>query len=143
MTIYFAGSIRAGRADVDIYHDIIKILDRYGEVLTEHVGRRDILPMGDALPEREIFERDLGWLMQADALVAEVSTPSLGVGFEIGVASATYDKPVLCVWRPNGERTLSAMIAGNPRLTVQTYDLVEDLPTVFDVFFSRVNKMRR
>ena len=38
MKFYFAGSIRAGREDVDLYKIIIDHLKTYGEVLTEHVG---------------------------------------------------------------------------------------------------------
>ena len=36
--IYFCGSIRAGRQDVDLYERIIQILGRFGEVLTPFVG---------------------------------------------------------------------------------------------------------
>ena len=38
LKIYFAGSIRAGRADASLYQRIVKILQKYGTVLTEHVG---------------------------------------------------------------------------------------------------------
>ena len=38
MKIYFAGSIRGGRQDKDIYAEIIKHLSALGVVLTEHVG---------------------------------------------------------------------------------------------------------
>ena len=38
LRIYFAGSIRGGREDVQLYMKIIKILQRYGTVLTEHVA---------------------------------------------------------------------------------------------------------
>jgi len=36
--IYFAGAVRAGRVDVVLYGEIIKILSHFGEVLTEHLG---------------------------------------------------------------------------------------------------------
>lgn len=36
--IYFAGSIRGGRDDVQLYVKIIKFLQAYGTVLTEHVA---------------------------------------------------------------------------------------------------------
>ncbi len=36
--IYFAGSIRGGREDVVLYSRIIRLLQKYGTVLTEHVG---------------------------------------------------------------------------------------------------------
>ena len=38
LNIYFAGSIRGGRADASLYQRIVKILQRYGTVLTEHVA---------------------------------------------------------------------------------------------------------
>ena len=38
MNIYFSGSIRGGRDDVDIYNRIISYLKKYGNVLTEHIG---------------------------------------------------------------------------------------------------------
>ncbi|MEC7394803.1 MAG: hypothetical protein VX839_07950 [Verrucomicrobiota bacterium] len=37
MKIYFAGSIRGGRADKDKYFEIIEFLSEQAEVLTEHV----------------------------------------------------------------------------------------------------------
>lgn len=38
LRIYFAGSIRGGRDDVQLYVKIIKFLQTYGTVLTEHVA---------------------------------------------------------------------------------------------------------
>ena len=38
MNIYFAGSIRGGRRDRNIYLEIIENLKNYGNVLTEHSG---------------------------------------------------------------------------------------------------------
>lgn len=40
--IYFAGSIRAGRQDVDLYFKIIEELKTYGQVLTEFVGDKKV-----------------------------------------------------------------------------------------------------
>lgn len=36
--IYFAGSIRGGRQDADLYLRIVEQLKTYGTVLTEHVA---------------------------------------------------------------------------------------------------------
>lgn len=44
MKIYFAGSIRGGRKDAGLYKKIIDYLGKYGEVLTEHIGNKKILP---------------------------------------------------------------------------------------------------
>ena len=38
LRIYFAGSIRGGRDDVQLYVKIIQLLQMYGAVLTEHMA---------------------------------------------------------------------------------------------------------
>ena len=102
MKIYFAGSIRAGREDQELYHELIQGLRRYGQVLTEHVGEPTLTQLGDDGPsDREIFERDMSWLAEADFVVAEVSTPSLGVGYELGRAES-LGKRALCLYRDRG-----------------------------------------
>ena len=47
MNIYFSGSIRGGRDDVDIYNRIISYLKKYGNVLTEHIGDNSLNSDGE------------------------------------------------------------------------------------------------
>jgi nucleoside 2-deoxyribosyltransferase len=129
MVIYFAGSIRGGRADQAIYLEIIELLRGHGTVLTEHIGAEALSGVGEALPDCDIHDRDLEWLRQADVLVAEVTTPSLGVGYEIGRA-VEWGKRVVCLHRPTEGRRLSGMIAGCARVTVHEYATVADLPGI-------------
>ena len=117
MTIYFAGSIRGGRGDQAIYEEIIDRLRRYGTVLTEHVGDVNLSLGGENAADCDIHDRDLDWLRSADVLVAEVTTPSLGVGYEIGRA-VEWGKRVICLYRPADGKRLSGMIAGCNDLTV-------------------------
>ncbi len=120
LNIYFAGAIRAGRDDADLYADLIRYLGRFGTVLTAHVGDAALLAEEQFLTEAEIFQRDMQWLEAADFVVAEVSTPSLGVGFEIGMAQ-TMGKEICCLYRRQEGRGLSAMIIGNQALSVHAY----------------------
>ncbi|MCP4966621.1 MAG: nucleoside 2-deoxyribosyltransferase [bacterium] len=129
MKIYFAGSIRGGRDDADIYLHLVDELAKHGEVLTEHVatvGEED-------LSDDDIFARDLGWLISCDVIVAEVTTPSLGVGWEIGVAQER-GVPVLCLFRSGQSRRLSAMLSGNPGVTAVGYTDVQEAAVVIDRF---------
>jgi hypothetical protein len=87
MNIYFAASIRGGRDDWASYLEIVKQLREYGNALTEHVGDVELSAVGEDIGDHKIHDRDLGWLREADYLVAEVTTPSLGVGYEIGKAT--------------------------------------------------------
>jgi len=121
LNIYFAGAIRGGREDSRLYARLISYLQTFGTVLTAHVGDEELLRREKTLTEREIFARDMQWLQEADLVIAEVSTPSLGVGYEIGLAQ-TLGKAIFCLYRPREERRLSAMIAGNPALRVHSYN---------------------
>jgi hypothetical protein len=135
MKIYFAGAIRGGREDATLYLEIVNLLRAYGEVLTEHVAAADLSVLGESKDDRWIHDRDLAWLREADCLVAEVTTPSLGVGFEIAKATE-WGKWTLCLSRPSAGRALSALIAGSERVTVREYQDPADLRKIFDEFFA-------
>ncbi len=133
MKIYFAGSIRGGRQDAELYGHIIGLLKKHGEVLTEHVGQQAPGRGEAALSDEDIYQRDMMWLEQADVVVAEVTVPSHGVGYEVARAEA-LEKAVLCLHRPNAGQPLSALIAGNPDLTCEQYQQPDDLRPVLERF---------
>lgn len=135
MKIYFAGAIRGGREDAELYGQIVKHLQTYGEVLTEHVSDKDLTTFGETkFSEEYIHDRDLAWMEEADVIVAEVTTPSLGVGYEIGIA-VENNKKVLCLYRPQIGRRLSAMVAGCSKLTNLKYETLEEAKEIIDSFF--------
>ncbi|MDD2666532.1 MAG: nucleoside 2-deoxyribosyltransferase [Methanocellales archaeon] len=135
MKIYFAGSIRGGREDAELYLQIIEHLKKYGEVLTEHVGDKNLALLGeDGVEDDYIHKRDLEWFLQSNVVVAEVTTPSLGVGYEIGRA-VENQKRVLCLYRPQDRKRLSAMIAGSPGVTNAEYKTLDDAKKIIDDFF--------
>ena len=134
MNIYVAGAIRGGREDQALYLEIVRLLGEYGRVLTEHVGDAQLEESGEAGDDRLIHDRDLAWLRECECLVAEVTVPSLGVGYELGKATE-WGKPTLCLFRPGGGRALSAMIAGSGGVKVAEYGRASELRGVFERFF--------
>lgn len=135
MFIYFAGSIRGGREDKELYLQIINLLSNYGSVLTEHIGDAELTSMGDkGVTENYIYERDMGWLAKADIIVAEITTPSLGVGYEIGRAES-MKKPILCLYREVEGRKHSAMILGNNNLSIGIYKDITEVSNILKEFF--------
>ena len=137
MKIYFAGSIRGGREDATLYADIINYLKTFGEVLTEHIGDSNLTGLGDdGLTDRFIHDRDLDWLLSADVVVAEVTTISMGVGYEIGRAVAA-GKKVLCLFRHDSGRNLSAMIAGCLDLEVFEYGNFDEAKSAISAFLEK------
>jgi len=127
MKIYFAGSIRGGRDDAEHYKKIITFLKKYGEVVTEHIGEKEITAEGETeSSDKYIHDRDLNWLRNSDVIVAEVTTPSLGVGYEIGIA-VKERIPVIALFRNTAEKRLSAMIKGCDSINVIEYSDIEAL----------------
>ncbi len=123
MNIYYATSIR-GASDENsdrINKFIINTLKNYGNVLTEHFANLGKTVEGETgLTDRQIHDRDLDWITQSDVIVAEVTNPSLGVGYEIA-RGLEMGKKVFCLKANHGKR-LSAMIAGCDDITVFIYN---------------------
>ena len=121
MNIYFACSITGGRAYEAVYQSITRALREIGvEVPIAHLAEAGVVDEEKRVEPRTVYERDVAWMRSADALVAEVSVPSHGVGYEIGYALG-LGKPVLCLHEQG--RAVSKMITGNPHpnLTVLVY----------------------
>ena len=138
MKIYFAGSIRGGRDCKDAYLEIINHLKQYGEVLTEHIGNQDLADSGEkGISEERIYNRDMFWLKQSDVVVAEVSSPSLGVGYELSRAEK-MGKRILCLYKLQKGKMLSAMIQGNKNFVVKEYDDVDEALKFVDEFFKEL-----
>ncbi|MBN1132083.1 MAG: nucleoside 2-deoxyribosyltransferase [Bacteroidales bacterium] len=136
LKIYFCGSISGGRAYAERYREIIRFLKSFGQVPTEHIGDNNLTDTGgEAFSDNEIYERDMNWLNTADLVVAEVTVPSIGVGFEIGCAVA-LNKPVLALFDANGRYRLSAMISGNGRITNRSYRNIHEVEIFLKEFIS-------
>jgi nucleoside 2-deoxyribosyltransferase len=141
MDIYFAGSIRGGQSDVALYAELIDMLGDHGTVLTEHVGNESVQEDESqaGMTDDDIHEQDVAWLRQADAVVAEVTTPSLGVGYEIG-RSVELGTPVQCLYRPDSQHQLSAMIRGSDSVNVVEYESPEEIEFVLADVLSGVDE---
>jgi len=126
MNIYFACSITGGREFEAAYQQIVSALTADGhEIPTSHLTRSDVLENERELTAQDVYERDTNWIRECDVLIAEVSAPSHGVGYEIGFA-LNIGKPVLCLHHQ--QRRVSKMISGNPdpALSVLAYANVHE-----------------
>jgi hypothetical protein len=112
MNIYFSCSITGGRQDQEAYSAIVDYLIEEGHIVpTAHLSSPNVLDLEQIASAEVIYARDVQWVQECDALIAEVSTPSHGVGYEIAMANL-FNKPVLCCHRT--DRKVSKMILGNP-----------------------------
>jgi len=119
MKIYFAIPMISGKSPAVPYKEIRDFLVENGhQVLTEHLLEEGAWESESQLPREFIFQRDISWLKEADLMIAEVSVPSLGIGFEIAYVLG-LKKEMLCL-ALDGVR-VSAMIEGNKNLTLIRY----------------------
>lgn len=124
MKIYFAGAIRGGREKVNDYAKIVDLLENYGEVLTKHVADINLSSKGEDMTPTEIYERDVNWLEESDILFAEITTPSLGIGYELAYAE-NKNKKIICMYE--GNKNISAMIRGNKNFIQIPYKNIDEL----------------
>ncbi len=126
MKLYFAGSIRGGRSDAALYARLIARLKERHTVLTEHVGAPSAFPtVEEGMTDAEIWAQDMARLRECDAVIAECSTPSLGVGYELAMAQR-LGKPVR-IFHDERRGPLSAMLTGDPYYRILPYSDEEDL----------------
>lgn len=135
--VYFACSIRGGRDDAEVYSGLVEAIRPHALVLTEIFADNKLTPHGTDKPAREIWETDLGWVREADAIIAEVTKPSLGVGYEIAKAEE-WGKPVPALYRPQPERRLSAMILGSPHVANHEYTDLAGAATLIKEFVGKL-----
>jgi nucleoside 2-deoxyribosyltransferase len=133
--IYFACSIRGGRDDADTYAELVDYLKTRSKLLTEIFADQKLTSAGMNKPSAEIWKIDTNWIRDCDALIAEVTNPSLGVGYEIAKAEE-WGKPVLALFRNDGDRKLSAMIEGSPQTHVVNYSQLGEANDAVAAFLS-------
>ena len=138
--VYFAGSIRGGRADEQLYRSIISHIQLTDTVLTEHVGNLELSKLeepfindqhhNDAKTDAQIYRQDTQWLKECDIVIAECSTPSLGVGYELAFAEH-LGKPCHLLYN-KVKGSLSAMLAGNKYFHLHPYEQEADVYSIID-----------
>ncbi|KGN97456.1 C-Myc-responsive protein Rcl [Porphyromonas gingivicanis] len=136
--VYFAGSIRGGRVDDTLYKRIIDYINKTDNVLTEHIGKANMsLKAQRKEIDVHIYERDTEWLRSCDLLIAECTSPSLGVGYELAYAE-THGIPVYIFYN-KGKSNVSAMLNGNSYFTIIPYEKEEDIYPALDKILANEN----
>jgi len=137
MNIFFACSITGGREFEPVYQAIMAALLADGHTIpTSHLADSDVLALEAIVNPTAVYDRDIAWINQCDALVAEVSTPSHGVGYEVAYA-LSIGKPVQCIYQAG--RPISKMLSGNshPCIQVNSYQNTENAIGILRSFLSK------
>ncbi len=133
MIIYLACTVRGNRHALAAARQIAARLEAHGhEVLTAHLLDDDVERAEAALTEAQVYERDLRWLNSCDAVVAEASGSSYGVGFEVGYVlgrAAQSGQRVYLLYDTGRRDAISRLIAGNTDTRCVTFGY-KDVPAL-------------
>jgi hypothetical protein len=133
MIIYCAGPIRGNTTYHENYSEIVRIVESMGHTaLSEKSSKFSSTIL---LSDKQVYTRDIKWIDGSKIMIAEVSGPSLGVGFEISYALFVKKMPVLAVYDEQAGQ-ISSMISGcaNSQLQVKKYLNVDDLTSMIKNF---------
>jgi nucleoside 2-deoxyribosyltransferase len=134
MIVYCAGAIKGDTAYQNNYKEIIRFIGSMKHTaLAELNGNfKFSVPLND----KQIYTRDIKWIESSDLVIAEISGPSLGVGFEIAYAIFQQKIPVLALVSSEVKK-LSAMITGcnSQLLTIRRYKNIEDMKNIISNYF--------
>jgi 2'-deoxynucleoside 5'-phosphate N-hydrolase len=138
MIIYCAGPIRGNHTYKESLKKIIEYIEGLGNtVLSEFSAKfSSTIPLTD----KQIYKRDLKWIDGSKCMIAEISAPSLGVGFEISYAVFQRKLPVLAVYNSDAQQ-ISAMILGcdSSLLTIQKYRDEEEMKKIIKAYLTKLN----
>lgn len=121
MNLYFSCSLTGGRDDQPVYAALVGYLLAQGHTVpTAHLAHPGVMKEEAQIDPVTVYRRDIRWIDECEAMIAEISTPSHGVGYEIAYALGA-GKLVLCCYRAGAR--VSKMITGNtlPNITVKSY----------------------
>jgi len=138
MVIYCAGPIRGDTAFRKYHIEIINYVESEGHTALSEIDGQFTSHV--KLNDNQIFKRDIKWIESSNIMIAEISGPSLGVGFEISYALFVKKIPVLALFN-NEIENISAMITGcnSILLTIANYKNTEELKQIISTFILKVS----
>ncbi len=138
LKVYFACSIRGGRENASIYQDLVDEIKKSDQVLSELFADKNLTASSVLGTSTELRRHCLSMIDEADVVIAEVTTPSLGVGFEIATTEQ-LGKPLLVLHREDSDN-LSAMIDGSDVSKIVHYSDEIDAKIAIREFLSSNSK---
>jgi dTMP kinase len=139
MNVYFLGTFSGGRESTPNYKKIVEEIEKLGHVvLSKQIADVGLEIAGENRTSTYIYNREKQRIENADVVVAEVSTPGIGIGYFINY-TLTLGKPVL-VLNTNGlNKRTSIVLEGNPfdNLYLEHYE-PKTVGTILKRFFGHL-----
>jgi hypothetical protein len=138
MRVYLAAAMTNADRDLGAIRTLLASIEGEGhEVPTRHVADPRGREVEGEVTDAEVAQRDLAWVMGCDALVAEVSTPSHGVGVEVATA-LQHGVPVLLLHRRDA--VVSRLMLGLAGVESAAYSDPEAITRAVRAFLARASR---
>lgn len=147
--VYVAGALRhAPREWWTIYEKIGKVVEKVG--MTAHVPHIDTIKnvrqTADEIHDSsldldiraEVYEKNMEALRKAKLIIAEVTMPSIGTGFEIGL-SIEWKKTIICLAR--NDANVTSMVLGPVHLNLIKFIRYENEQEALEKLEDMLRKM--
>lgn len=128
--IYFAAALSANNYETTAYQNIIKELNKYWELTNAENYNNS-----EAVTSEEVYDRMEQQLTKSTIVIAEVSTPSHGVGREIAYAQFEKKIPVLCLYQ--ADKIPSPILEWNVDIDVFPYETLDDIKKILKTYFTK------
>ena len=135
MNIYVSGSIYGGTEKIETYKVMIEELEKYGVVVDKQIADPNTIANEEFQTDEEIYSDLENKLINADLVFAEVTIPSLGVGYELGFADK-LGKKIIAIYDETYTKKVSTMIRGNKRIKLISY---KDINEIFNILEDLLN----
>ncbi len=136
--IYFARCLRGDtRISEELSDAIQKVIMAHG-FSTQFTIAVDPPSVGSVTDEVYIYQRDMLWIDGCDAMVAEVSSVSHGVGYEISYAHHVRHIPILML--AHSGTSISTMLIGSGAFSLQYYNDIAELDVAMTPFLETLHK---
>jgi nucleoside 2-deoxyribosyltransferase len=129
LKIYFATTVLGDRSRVANGRRLASEMTALGhEVLTEHLFEDGAFESDSQLTARQIYDRDLAWLHDADVVLVEASGSSFGIGFETGYTLGALRAPLYLLYDADAVDRISRMAVGlrHDRATLVPYVEIDE-----------------
>ena len=132
MKIYFCGSMTGSREKQENYEQIIDYLKIFGTILNEFVADKVVKDYEPSV----VFKRDYSNMNNADICIADISIPSTGVGFELGVMYSLNVKTL--VLYDENMKLPSSLPRGADKFAVKSYKTIEEEKEIIKNFIENL-----
>ena len=135
MKAYFTASIVGRNKHINAYKTTVRELEKHGiKVQADHILESDSNALHNATPTQRLrFHKQLeDWIHESDIVVANVSYPSISVGYEIAMA-LNQNKPVLALYEVGTKPPNLLVNYKNDWVVCEAYSQTT-LPEIIDEF---------